>query len=370
MKLIIAVREFDLKVFSKMSYQTKDLTDIQILTLRHIVKKLLKYYMPKSRERFGGIFALGKVNHKGSDVGAGVLRSHREIFSNSADGEFANLHEFFEADACTPEKLQTVDDWALYCSLILGAQRFATLYSGFKSHEERLTGHLISEIFTATEIVKKTLIENEAYKNLSLKLVYSDIATKWLEGKTGADFGLIIVRHNAANTPTYVPLRFQAKKATVTGKSNVLGASGNGIKQLDILCKCKCGVYIYYYAGGKKHRAIIPFVQTAITVDQKRASLTTVDTFDDGEDMVSFLMRMALGNSATHQWIPPHCSSFAEAFYQLCPKDIGSPPFLVGVVVGAPIGYDIYEDLETIPELKESDVDPEATDTEIELLGD
>jgi len=92
---------------------------------------------------------------------------------------------------------------------------FIKNYIPQNSHEERLTGHLISEYTFALDIVKKTFQE-KAYqiyqKNLSLDFYYADLSSNNREKSTGADFG-IMFHINLPDYPEEVRIAiFQAKK--------------------------------------------------------------------------------------------------------------------------------------------------------------
>lgn len=93
--------------------------------------------------------------------------------------------------------------------------RFIQNYIPQMSHEERLTGHLISELAGSLNIVKKAFQEmsQELYgKEIPLLFHYADMSTKNNEKLTGADFAFIF----HVNLPDYKKITrlaiIQAKK--------------------------------------------------------------------------------------------------------------------------------------------------------------
>ncbi len=103
----------------------------------------------------------------------------------------------------------------LFKAFVYAEARFIQNYIPQNSHEERLTGHLISEYSSALGIVKKTFQQKslELYnENLSLDFYYADLSSNKREKTTGADFG-IMFHINLPDYPTEVRTAiFQAKK--------------------------------------------------------------------------------------------------------------------------------------------------------------
>jgi len=92
---------------------------------------------------------------------------------------------------------------------------FVKNYIPQNSNEERLTGHLISEIANSLNIVKGEFIKKsyEVYKcSLDLEFCYSDLSTNNAERVNGSDFGFIF-HINLPNQPERVKaIIIQAKR--------------------------------------------------------------------------------------------------------------------------------------------------------------
>jgi hypothetical protein len=103
----------------------------------------------------------------------------------------------------------------LFRAFVFAEARFIHNYIPQNSHEERLTGHLISEFASSLGIVKKSFQDKafEIYnENLSLDFFYADLSSNNREKITGADFG-IMFHINLPDYPTEVRTAiFQAKK--------------------------------------------------------------------------------------------------------------------------------------------------------------
>ncbi len=109
----------------------------------------------------------------------------------------------------------------LFQAFVYAEVNFIRNYIPQNSHEERLTGHLISEYANSLAIIKNTF--EEKAKNLydepfTIDFLYSDLSSNNNEKKTGADFG-VIFHINLPDYPNETKAAiFQAKKF----KSNFL----------------------------------------------------------------------------------------------------------------------------------------------------
>jgi len=82
----------------------------------------------------------------------------------------------------------------LFKAFVFSEIKFINNYIPQNSHEERLTGHLISEIANSLHIISQTFREKafELYQeNIDLEFYYADLSSNNREKSTGADFGLI-----------------------------------------------------------------------------------------------------------------------------------------------------------------------------------
>ncbi|MDR3140845.1 MAG: hypothetical protein LBU37_03850 [Tannerellaceae bacterium] len=103
----------------------------------------------------------------------------------------------------------------LFKAFVYAEARFIHNFIPQNSHEERLTGHLMSEYLSALNIVKKSFQEKafEMYnENVILDFHYADLSSNKRERTTGADFG-IVFHINLPDYPEEVKAAiFQAKK--------------------------------------------------------------------------------------------------------------------------------------------------------------
>lgn len=94
--------------------------------------------------------------------------------------------------------------------------RFTTKYIPQNSHEERLTGHLLSESVFCLDLVRKEFIDicSKLFDTeFNLDFHYADVASNSNEAKSGADFGVILLA-DLPNSPKVIKaFKFQAKKA-------------------------------------------------------------------------------------------------------------------------------------------------------------
>lgn len=103
----------------------------------------------------------------------------------------------------------------LFQAFVYAEVNFIRNYIPQNSHEERLTGHLISEYANSLSIIKSSFEEksNQLYdETLTIDFLYADLSSNNNENKTGADFG-IIFHLNLPDYPNETKAAiFQAKK--------------------------------------------------------------------------------------------------------------------------------------------------------------
>jgi len=104
----------------------------------------------------------------------------------------------------------------LFKALVYAENRFASRFCPLRSNEERLTGHLISEIGSALAVVTPAIadIAQRAYGiPVEFDFTYSDLSTGGREKETGADFGVaLFVNLPGMREPLIRLAAFQAKK--------------------------------------------------------------------------------------------------------------------------------------------------------------
>lgn len=112
----------------------------------------------------------------------------------------------------------------VFKAFVFAEAKFIQNYIPQNSHEERLTGHLISEYSSALGIIKKTFEDKsfEIYnEKLTVDFFYADLSSNKMEKTTGSDFG-IVFHINLPDYPNEVRAAvFQAKKFKSNAKIDV-----------------------------------------------------------------------------------------------------------------------------------------------------
>jgi hypothetical protein len=159
-----------------------------------------------------------------SRVGFGTFRKHRELFERShrliarsslvappdnavhgswpLDPDYLHFvlrhgdynHSHFFRYLTSPLVFQPRCIWALFWALVKSEHQFANKFLPFWSHEERLTGHFVSQICERIDeftVHWSSLVGDDA-KRSWLDVWYADTATDNREKVTGADLGLIV----------------------------------------------------------------------------------------------------------------------------------------------------------------------------------
>lgn len=112
----------------------------------------------------------------------------------------------------------------LFKAFAYGEYRFAYRYCPIGSHEERLTGHLISEMCSSLAVVSAHISDRakELYgEEVQLDFAYEDLAAGRRETYTGADFGIILfVNLPGMPEPHIRCAAFQAKKVSGSGAAS------------------------------------------------------------------------------------------------------------------------------------------------------
>ena len=149
----------------------------------------------------------------------------------------------------------------LFKSFVFSELKFIRNYIPQNSHEERLTGHIISEIYSSLRIIqndfnKKSL---EYYDTeLSIDFHYADLSSNNREKKTGADLGIVF----HINLPDYEE---KVNVAILQAKKFDKRASID-INQLDTLNKYaqNSAFYLFYDMNTSEQNA--PIVKKADTI--------------------------------------------------------------------------------------------------------
>ncbi len=113
----------------------------------------------------------------------------------------------------------------LFRALAAAEIRFVSQYIPQNSHEERLTGHLLSEVVFCLDLVKQNF--RSACKRIydtevDLDFYYADVASNANESRSGADFAVILLIDLPDAPRVIKAIKFQAKKASPAARVNVL----------------------------------------------------------------------------------------------------------------------------------------------------
>ena len=122
---------------------------------------------------------------------------------------------FFSHSLSSPASYDPPAVWALFWALARAEHEFLYQFVPFWSNEERLTGHLVSQVF---ERIREfgthwTSLDLSSKEESFLRISYADTATARREGITGADLGLVVHGRFSSREEFFKVARFQAKKA-------------------------------------------------------------------------------------------------------------------------------------------------------------
>ena len=211
-------------------------------------------------------------------------------------------------------KFPNVSAWLIYWAALEAQHRFSSVFCGIASHEERLTGHLVSELFAARDRLAHELkaminaskvgradalplILSDLEHGLGSTFAYADLSTGRQEQHTGADIGLIVKREFNHGPDAFIPLRLQAKKSGSNGRADIKARSRpDDADQLNRLSVSGIGHYLYYSTESTESGPIPPLVQSAGFIVQTSQPLGAVDTFLESLDLASFLLRILIAN--------------------------------------------------------------------------
>ena len=145
---------------------------------------------------------------------------YKELRYMLSDNDWTGKHKFVKnyiESIFKPYKENEEAIFLLLLRVLVAAEiRFASKYIPQNSHEERLTGHLLSESIFCLDLVKKEFIKicrRLFNTEFNLDFHYADVASNSNEAKSGADFGVILMA-DLPNSPKVIKaFKFQAKKA-------------------------------------------------------------------------------------------------------------------------------------------------------------
>jgi hypothetical protein len=173
-------------------------------------------------------------------------------------GQFHHAH--FIRHLMTPDVYYPQCIWALFWALAKAEHNFAIRFLPFWSHEERLTGHFISQLcerISEFECRWADLDSSETKKSW-LDVWYADTATGNREKETGADLGLIINGQYAGDREFFKAARFQVKKVPSNNTAII------DLDQTQALLRTEnLGYYLFYHAQDRNEWRRPPSVAPA-----------------------------------------------------------------------------------------------------------
>lgn len=165
-------------------------------------------------------------------------------------------HRFFvEVMLSSPANYSPRPIWALFWSLAKAEHIFLEKYIPFWSHEERLTGHLVSLMVERLEEygVHWRSLAGDSTGKTDCQIWYADTATARQEHLTGADLGLVVHGKMPGSDEFFKVVRFQAKKVGNSGNANI------DFDQLEaLLSEEHVGYYLFYYHLDKTQWSLPP----------------------------------------------------------------------------------------------------------------
>lgn len=265
---------------------------------------------PSSRTGFGAFRKSGDLfrNTLSLILESGIFTPPRSEASPWSDPDYwyhfiyrfpGRYIRFFKDILSKPSSFDPVCMWALFWALAKAEHEFLYRFVPFWSHEERLTGHLISQILERIEEFaspwRALAPTGKNSEESQLRFWYADIATNRQESVTGADLGLVVHAKFGAKDEFLKVLRFQAKKVTPSGRAKL---------DLDqtaaLIATSNLGYYLFYHAQDKEQWHCPPTVCSASRfielVGQKKSQSSSkglgmeyVDAKEQGYDFASFI---------------------------------------------------------------------------------
>jgi hypothetical protein len=160
----------------------------------------------------------------------------------------------------SPASYNPAPVWALFWALAKAEHEFLQRYVPYWSHEERLTGHLVSQLIERLEGFAPhwRALNAEPAKESLCRIWYADTAAARKEGVTGADLGLIVQARLGSQEEFFKVARFQSKKVGRSGKARIdLG------QVRALLHHERLGYYLFYHPLDKNSWSLAPTVRPA-----------------------------------------------------------------------------------------------------------
>lgn len=202
-----------------------------------------------------------------------------------------------------------ITTWMAYAAVLMAQEDFAMTFSATGSHEERLTGHLLSSLLSS---VKMTLLRasrcfsDEKFSNKvafvsqrteiqdAILFHYADIAMGKQEKHTGADLGVVLCV-KIKGVPYFRPFRLQAKKVNSEGRADIRHPKKDAWGQARKLRDSRIGHYLFYFQRDPEKigppTVPSPIVQSVETILTTSDYPGNIDTTQESVDLATFILR-------------------------------------------------------------------------------
>ena len=180
------------------------------------------------------------------------------ILRRGASGRFLFREILADPSAYEPRAL-----WAVYWALAHAEHDFLYLYTPFWSHEERLTGHLVSQAVMQLDNFGPRWrdLAGVATSEPLCRITYIDTATAAQEKYTGGDLGLVIHGRYSPQAEFFKAAVLQAKKADGSCSCRI------DVPQAERLLTCDgLGFYLLYHLFDKTRWSPAPTVHSVLGI--------------------------------------------------------------------------------------------------------
>lgn len=149
---------------------------------------------------------------------------HPEEFHYFIAHEGGSPYSLFTELAANPGAFDPPPIWALFWAAVEASGKFHDIYVPYWSHEERLTGHLVTQLLERIDDFHASwasLADDGGSPQTGMRLAYFDTAASRREALTGADLGLVIHGNIGGSGEFFKVVKLQAKKANAKGKCRI-----------------------------------------------------------------------------------------------------------------------------------------------------
>lgn len=169
----------------------------------------------------------------------------------------------------------------MFRSFVAAEQKFITNYIPQNSHEERLTGHLVSELENSLFILQDTfeLFSQEIYaQKVPVEFYYADLSSNNYEKCSGSDLGLIFHINLPDSPETFRVAAIQAKKMKNAGATIDIAQKETLLKQYGEMA------YYMFYDMTDEHNS--PLIQKASRINIPDDKSGIFDTYSYGKENI------------------------------------------------------------------------------------